>query len=316
MVATFLAILLSVVGNPLQPLGNEGNQDVASLIDYVQLNAEGLRTYDVLLEIADVIDAPEALTESNTFVRIKVDRDQERCICIHRGRGIKTPLKSGITPALTNQAGIFVIKDGQASFRKHPEPVVSYRAESFGQSLRKNNVPLIELVGIWKFSVAPEGMFDSEFWQSWKRLHVLHGSVVVQNASSILSARIPLTTSTGGASCAFKYEFDNLSMMPLSRRSDIVVERDGKVEYIPDVRERYTWTRKKEVFVPIRLEQDSPTAQKSVEGNRLMVERNLVAKFHWINVNEQFDEKSWDADLHSIEFIHSSTDPVKLGLTR
>ena len=142
-----------------------------------------------------------------------------------------------------------------------------------------------------------------------------YGSTRIRNLDTQLAIRIPSNSTQAIKSyMVFQYEFDHISLMPVSRRANVQVEStDGKNSF-PWSAEQLTWEKRKDVFVPTRLEAVGRETYSPQVGKGFSVENNTVVRFSWLKVNEPLDETLFAADSISRDILHKALDPQELGL--
>lgn len=323
-----LALTILVIGTNLCSLTAE--EESAGLLHAVGLNAESLRSYDVLIRVEVMKDiGPNDFERSVSFQRMRVDRDSERWLYLaHIDREVLVP--GGELEKSFRMFGC-AAKDGRYHTRDFPDRLVKNR--NLLEALAHCATPDLRFIGISNFprNYVQKGTLGSfEDWQESIRHAVNFEPIVTVN--NVMRIR-RFSTELGAVDN--KYVNDcHLSpetLMPLRLESSRSrPASDGRVESERLWWETYEWESKNDVYVSTKIVGDQRSSALPMPYRKMSVTERREKKnemeangikyipyavsttvhFHWFSVNEPIDDSAFDLKaLQDVTVFEGLVDP-------
>ncbi len=272
----------------------EMDQEASSYVQAMALNAEALRSSDVLVRFESFHDiGPEQYIRIVTLMRMRMDRLSEKMFVLKRMER-RTRQTNEEEQRIVSLEG-FQFEDQNLRVTQFTGPV-SRKKLSFKDAAIYTSLTDLRFVGLKPFPTrsSPLGSFDEYLAASKILTKCVLQSVDTKNVE------INRSISTVNAPDEFIHtcwRFNTVTLLPSRFRKEIRRKESGMPVVYPTCRESYSWEETNGAFVPTRIDGVEPGNLKNVEGGKpIKYQIENTAQFHWFSVNEQMDNKLFSAD--------------------
>ena len=268
-----------------------------SYIDAVRLNAESLRSYDVLIESTQ---SDGLFKEINHAVRLKVDYATQRAILFRHSKIKTTSITEKVATVDSAVRSYSCVVDGSDVSETNYRTPHLYKKESFGSALESLFFPVVDRVGIEWFPAVKNswGAYGTaaEKTQWWSKLtHTLASQAKLQETKDRAKLLIIAGAQAKGRSYSFEFEFQKQLQLPLSLLQTARQEfESGGSQTQVLKRETLKWGNFDGFYVPLEIVGDELISVDDTPDERTRVDR-----FFWQSINASIEKIEFSRQLQA-----------------